>query len=106
MARTTYEFPFSELKGRIDRNSRFYYCNRMGTNITSHYPLHKDPKKISARQKAAFSNFAQAVQQAKTELEDPERRAYWQQRFDEQKQTADKHYRLLRNFVIASLSKQ
>lgn len=106
MARTIYEFPFSEIKGRIDRKSRFYYCNRMGTKITSHYPLHKDPMKISDRQKAAFSVFAQAVQQAKTELADPERRAYWQQRFEEQKHTADKPYRILRNFVIASLSKQ
>lgn len=105
MARTTYELPFAEINGRIDKNSQFYYCTRMGTKIVSHYPLKKDPKKLSANQKACFSNFAEAVQQTKIELADPERRAYWQHLFDEQKKTAEKPYRILRNFVIASLTK-
>lgn len=106
MARAAYTDPVDHLSGRKDKSSETYYCIRLGKKIVSHYPLHKDPKKITAHQRDLSSNFARAVEQAKTELSDPVRKAYWQQLFDEQKRTAAKPYQLLRNFVIASITKQ
>lgn len=106
MAKASFEDPINHLKGRRDRTSETYFCYRLGQKVVSHYPLHKDPKKITAHQRDLSSNFARAVQQAKTELADPARKAYWQQLFDEQKRTAEKPYAILRNFVIASITKQ
>ena len=106
MAEASFSDPIDHISGRRDRSSETYYCIRLGRKIVSHYPKHKNPKKITARQRDLSSNFAIAVRQAQTELANPLRRAYWQQLFDEQKQTAEKPYLILRNFVIASLSKQ
>ena len=60
-------------------------------------------------------NVSQAVAQAKAELSDPIRRAYWQHLFDQHKQsTANKAntapsqptYKTLRGFTLAQLNKQ
>ena len=106
MANVAFTDPIDNLSGRKDRAGETYYCIRFGRRVVSHYPLHKNPKKITARQRDLSSNFAHAVVQAKAELSDPERKAYWQQRFEEQKRTAANPYRILRNFVIASLTRQ
>ena len=106
MAKINYENPVKDVKGRINRKEETYYCFRNGVKIASHYPLKKNPKKITAHQRELASNFADVIAQTKAELEDPERRAYWQEQFDEQKKTAVEPYKILRNFVIASLTKQ
>ena len=106
MAHVSYTDPVEHLTGRKNSKSETYYCVRLGKKIISHYPLHKDPKTISTRQRDVIASFSQAVRQAQRELADPERKAYWQQLFDEQKRTATKPYLILRNFVIASLSKK
>ncbi len=105
MAQVSYLDPVEQVNGRLDHQSEIYFCTRLGKRIASHYPKHKNPDKISSRQRDLASNFANAVQQCKIELADPERKAYWQERFEEQKKTAQKPYLLLRNFVIASLAK-
>ena len=105
MGKAKLEVPFSEITGRLDRESETYYATRLGETVVSHYPKHKDPKKITAPQRAQQSAFQQAVALAQTELADPQRKAYWLTKFNEQKRTANKPYKLLRNFVIAELTK-
>ena len=73
--------------------------------VVSHYPKHKDPKKITAHQHDLNDKFRQAVSQAKIELTTPDRRAYWQEQFNNQP-TDQKQYKTLRGFVIAQLTKQ
>ena len=106
MAKVSFQDPVVNLNGRIDNNSETYFCTRFGQEVVSHYPKHKNPNNISDRQRTLNANFSQAVRQAKSELEDPERRAQWLQAFEKQMRTADKPYRILRNYVIAELTKQ
>lgn len=106
MAKAELEVPFATINGRLNQADDIYFCTRYGKTVVSHYPKHKNPKIISPRQRALSANFAQAVKQAKVELANPERRAYWQQRFEEQQKTAQKPYAVLRNFVIAELTRQ
>ena len=81
MAKATLEVPFSSISGRLSGESEMYVTTRFGETVISTYPKHRDPKKITAHQHALNANFAQAVAQAKVELSDPIRRAYWQDRF-------------------------
>ena len=106
MAKAELEVPFAAINGRLDRADEIYFCTRFGRTVVSHYPKRKNKKKITPHQRDLSSNFAWTVQQAKTELSDPERKAYWQQRFEAQKMTAKKPYIILRNFVIAEITRQ
>lgn len=81
MAKATLEVPFSSISGRLSGGSEMYATTRFGETVISTYPKHRDPKKITAHQRALNANFAQAVAQAKVELSDPIRRAYWQEQF-------------------------
>ena len=72
--------------------------------VVSHYPKHKDPKKITAHQHDLNDKFRQAVAQATIELTDPQRKAYWLEQFNAQKEP--RKYKTLRGFVIAQLTKQ
>ena len=81
MAKATLEVPFSSISGRLSGESEMYVTTRLGETVISTYPKHRDPKKITDRQRALNANFAQAVAQAKVELSDPIRRAYWQEQF-------------------------
>lgn len=81
MAKATLEVPFSSISGRLSGESEMYVTTRFGETVISTYPKHRDPKKITAHQRALNANFAQAVAQAKVELSDPIRRAYRQDRF-------------------------
>ena len=106
MAKADLEVPFNGIHGRLDSESEVYYAKRLGEIVVSHYPTHRDPKKITTSQRAQQSAFQQAVALAKTELSDPQRKAYWFTKFNEQKRTAKKPYKLLRNYIIAELTKQ
>lgn len=83
MAKATLEVPFSSISGRLSGESEMYVTTRFGETVISTYPKHRDPKKITAHQRALNANFAQAVAQAKVELSDPIRRAYWQEQFNQ-----------------------
>ena len=106
MAKADFEAPVRGMRGRLDHDSNVYFTNRFGETVVSHYPKHKDPKKISDRQKARHAVFHDAVAEADRQLKDPQTADEWQQRFEAQRRTAKKPYRLLRNFVIATITKQ
>ena len=127
MAKAELDILLNKLQGRLTGDSKFYATHRNGRTVISNYPLHKDPKVISTQQKANSSAFAQASKQAKLELSDPSRQAYWQDQYDQYKRLANKnltkantlffgpvspavikkkYYTTLRGFVIAQMSKQ
>lgn len=81
MAKATLEVPFSSISGKLSDESGMYVTTRFGETVISTYPKHRDPQKITAHQRELNANFAQAVAQAKIELSDPIRRAYWQEQF-------------------------
>ena len=119
MAKAQLDILLDTLSGRLTGNSQFYTTQRHGKTVISNYPLHKDPKTISARQKELNASFAQAVKQAKLEMSNPDRLAYWTERYEAYKKAAnknlananadffgtpsDKYYSTLRGFIIAQL---
>ena len=106
MAKIDFEIPISSIHGSLDHDSEIYYAKRLGTTVASHYPKHKDPKKITSHRHDLNNRFAKAVTQASEILQDPGQCAEWQTRFEEQKHTAKKPYKLFRNFIIATLAKE
>lgn len=124
MAKAELDILLDKLSGRLTGDSKFYSTHRHGKTVISNYPLHKDPKTISATQRANSSIFGQRSKQATIELADPTRHAYWQERYDRYKKLAnknvtrantqffgdgivkpaDKYYTTLRGFVIAQLA--
>ena len=129
MAKAKLDILLDDLNGRLKGSSEFYVTNRYGKTVISNYPLHRDPKKISAKQHANSSTFGQLSTQAKLEMSDPARLAYWQERYDAYTKTANKnlpkanaqffnidpittppskqkYYQTLRGFIIAQLSLQ
>ena len=125
MAKVDLDILLSKLQGRLSGDSKFYAMHRHGRTVISNYPKHKAPKVISAQQKANSSAFALASKQAKLELSDPSRLAYWQEQYDQYQRLAeknlkkantrffgpdspavirDKRYTTLRGFLIAQLS--
>ena len=127
MAKAELDLLLSKLQGRLSGDSKFYATHRNGRTVISNYPMHKNPKKISAQQKANCSAFAQVSKQTKLELSDPVRQAYWQDLFDRYTRLADKnlnrantrffgpaspavtkskHYTTRRGFFIAQLTNQ
>jgi len=127
MAKAELDILLDKLSGRLTGDSRFYSTHRYGRTIISNYPKHKDPKSITPSQRANSSGFGQRSKQAKQELDDPVRHAYWQDQYDQYQRLANKnlkkantqffgpnspaviknkYYETLRGFVIAQLSKQ
>ena len=125
MAKVDLDILLSKLQGRLSGDSKFYAMHRHGRTVISNYPKHKDPKVISAQQKANSSAFALVSKQAKLELSDPSRQAFWQEQYDQYQRLADrslkkantqffgsdspavirdKRYTTLRGFLIAQLS--
>lgn len=133
MAQAELNITIDKLSGKIYGDSDVYIAHRYGKTVISHYPRTKDPKSITAHQRELSATFGQISKQAKAELSDPERRAYWQARYDEYTKLAvdnlakanltffgtddgtpsgiptvptDKYYFTLRGFIIAQLRKQ
>ena len=109
MAQAELNITIDKMSGKIYGNSDVYIANRNGKTVISHYPKHRDPNSLTQHQRELNTSFAQLSKQAKVELADPEKRAAWQQRYNEYKanyNSKDKYYFTLRGFVIAQLSKQ
>ena len=127
MAKAELNILLDKLRGRITGDSVLYTTHRHGRTVISNYPMHKDPKSITPSQRANSSGFGQISRQAKQELDNPVRHAYWQDQYDQYKRLANKnlnkantqffgpnspavqknkYYETLRGFVIAQLSKQ
>ena len=129
MAKAELDILLDKLSGRLTGDSKFYTTHRYGQTVISNYPLHKDPKSITPHQHELNKSFGEISRQAKQELANPVRHAYWQNMYDEYKRLAnknlakanllffgttpdgkptvpaDKYYKTLRGFVIAQLSK-
>ncbi len=109
MAKADLNVSLDKLSGKIYGDSDVYIAHRYGKTVVSHYPRFRDVSKFTPRQRELNSSFAQRSKQAKLELADPARHAYWQQRYDDYKALAkpsDKYYFTLRGFVIAQLAKE
>jgi len=129
MAKAELDILLDKLSGRLTGNSKFYTTHRHGRTIVSNYPLHLDPKKMTDGQKANTGAFGQAVKQCKIEMSEPERLAYWTERYEAYKKAAnrnlakanaqffgetnevpnvpkDKYYETLRGFIIGQLRVQ
>ena len=130
MAKAELDVLLDKLSGRFTGKSKFYTTHRYGQTVISNYPLHKDPKSISAHQHELNDSFGVLSKQAKQELADPEKHTYWQNIYDDYKRLAnknlakanlqffgttpdgkpsvpaDKYYKTLRGFVIGQLSNQ
>ena len=124
MAKAELDILLNKLSGRITGDSKFYSTHRHGKTVISNYPLHKDPKTISATQRTNSSTFGQRSKRATMELADPTRHAYWQERYDQYRKLAnknvtrantqffgantvkpaDKYYSTLRGFVIGQMA--
>ena len=127
MAKAQLDILLDKLSGRLTGDSEFYATHRYGRTVISNYPKHKDPNSITPSQRANSTGFGHRSTQAKQELDDPVRHAYWQDLYDQYKRLANKNlkeaniqffgpnspaviknkpYETLRGFVIAQLSKQ
>jgi len=121
MAKAELDILLNKLQGRLTGGSKFYITHRHGRTIVSNYPLHLDPKKKTEGQKTNSNAFTQAIKQCKVEMNDAERLAYWQNRYEAYKEAAnkdlakanaeffgvpsDKYYTTLRGFIIGQLRK-
>ena len=124
MAKAELDILLNKLQGRFAGDSKFYVTHRHGKTIISNYPMHKDPKSISAQQKANSSSFGQTAKQVKLEMQDPARLSYWQDQYTQYKKLAgknlnranaqffgedsaafikQKYYSTLRGFILARL---
>ena len=121
MAHVEPALPFDHFSGKLSRNERIVMRTRYGrTHAYAYRHPYKGP--ISENRKPIISAFTQAAKQCKLEMADPERLAYWQDRYVQYDKLAkrnpakanerfigtktDKYYVSLRGFIIASLSVQ
>ena len=121
MAKIELATPFDEMSGKLSSTERIVMRTRYGK--THAYAIrHPFRGPFSANQQMTINAFAQAVRQCKLEMSDPERLAYWQDRYAQYDKLArrnlvkanmqfigtktDKYYVSLRGFIIASLSVQ
>ena len=132
MAKVEPALPFDHFSGKLSRKERIVMRTRNGRThayaITNPYA-----GPLAESRKRAISTFSQAVTLCKSEMLDPERLAYWQDRYILYRKAANKHvaranakflgtpastsasantrssdkfYSTLRGFIIASLSAQ
>lgn len=121
MAKVEPSLPFDHFSGKLSRKERIVMRTRNGRThayaITNPYT-----GPLAESRKRAISTFSQAVTLCKSEMLDPERLAYWQDRYIQYHKAANKHvaranakffgttsakfYSTLRGFIIASISAQ
>ena len=129
MAKAELDILLDKLSGRLTGDSKFYTTHRHGRTIVSNYPLHRDPKKTTEGQRANSNAFGKISKQAALEKKDPERLAYWTERYEAYKKAANrnlaranaqffcidsnttpsakqKYYETLRGFIIGQLRVQ
>ena len=121
MAHVQPALPFDHFSGKLSRNERIVMRTRNGrTHAYAIQNPYTGP--LAESRKRAISTFSEAVRLCKTEMSDPDRLAYWQDRYIQYRKAANKHvarantkflgttsdkfYSTLRGFIIASLSAQ
>ena len=121
MAKVQPALPFDHFSGKLSRKERIVMRTRNGrTHAYAIMNPYTGP--LAESRKRAISTFSQAVTLCKSEMLDPERLAYWQDRYIQYRKAANKHvtranakflgttsdkfYSTLRGFIIASISAQ
>jgi hypothetical protein len=128
MAKVQPSLSFESFSGRLSRKERIVMRTRNGrTHAYAIQNPYTGP--LAESRKRAIGAFAEAVRRCKAEMSDPDRLAYWQNRYiqyskaarkspiranakfiavtlDQQQKPNDKFYSTLRGFIIASLSAQ
>lgn len=113
MASVSTFLPVQNLSGKFGGKEKVIYRTRNGR--THAYVLLNPYKgELAESRKAAINLFAQASRLCSQQMQDPERLAYWQQKFlKHRKKTKNlplnsrtKRYSTLRGFILASLSQQ
>ena len=121
MAKVEPSLSFDHFSGKLSRQDKIVLRTRNGrTHAYAIMNPYTGP--LAESRKQAISTFSQAVKQCKSEMSDPERLAYWQDRYSQYTKAANKHlaranskylgttsvkyYSTLRGFIIASLSAQ
>ena len=132
MAKVEPALPFDHFSGKLSRKERIVMRTRNGrTHAYAIMNPYTGP--LAESRKRAISTFSQAVTLCKSEMLDPERLVYWQDRYIQYRKAANKHvarantkfigtsasssasantrssdkfYSTLRGFIIASLSAQ
>jgi hypothetical protein len=121
MASVTPSLAFDHFSGKLSSKERIIMRTRNGrTHAYAVSNPYTGP--LAESRKRAISTFSEAVRQCKLEMQDPERLAYWQDRYLRYRKaaakhvgransqflgtTSDKFYSTLRGFIIASLSAQ
>ena len=132
MAKVQPSLPFDHFSGNLSRKERIVMRTRNGrTHAYAIMNPYTGP--LAESRKRAISTFSQAVTLCKSEMLDPERLAWWQDRYLQYRKAAQKHlaranakflgthasssasantrssdkfYSTLRGFIIASLSVQ
>ncbi|MBR0296909.1 MAG: hypothetical protein IJQ95_05945 [Paludibacteraceae bacterium] len=112
MAKVIPATPFESLSGKLSANEHIVMRVRNGK---MHAYAIQNPYKgpLAESRKRAIASFAQAVTQAKTEMSNPDRLAYWQQQYAQYRAEISKHapaqgtktYSTLRGYIIAQLAK-
>lgn len=113
MARVTPATPFERISGKLSANERIVMRVRYG-KMEAYAVQHPYKGKPSENRQKSINAFAQAVTQAKTEMANPDRLAYWQQQYAKYRAEISKHapaqgtktYSTLRGYIIAQLTKQ
>ena len=132
MAKVEPALPFDHFSGKLSRKERIVMRTRNG-RTHAYAIMHPYSGPLAESRKRAISTFSQAVTLCKSEMLDPERLAFWQDRYIQYRKAANKHvahanakflgtpasssvsantrssdkfYSTLRGFIIASLSAQ
>ena len=132
MAQVQPALPFDHFSGKLSSKERIVMRTRNGrTHAYAIMNPYTGP--LAESRKRAISTFAEAVRQCKLEMSDPDRLAWWQDRYIQYRKAANKHvaranakflgtpssntsdqpqkpnnkfYTTLRGFIIASLAAQ
>ena len=132
MAKVQPALPFDHFSGKLFRKERIVMRTRNG-RTQAYAIMNPYTGPLAESRKRAINTFSQAVTLCKSEMLDPERLAYWQDRYIQYRKAANKHlaranakflgtpasssasantrssdkfYSTLRGFIIASLSVQ
>lgn len=121
MAKVTPSLPFDAFRGKLSSDDRIVFRTRNG-RVQAYAISRPYTGPLAESRKRAINTFTEAVRQCKSEMSDPERLAYWQDRYIRYSRSAkrnparanakfigtntDKVYSTLRGFIIASLSQQ
>ncbi len=122
MAQVIYADPIENVSGSVTKNGVIYRRKRHAIDDKGHYVEGKAEvyQRVNERdytkhpvtdaERAHQTRFGQVCKQADAELQDPERKAYWQARFEKQIRKPEsgntKCYVQLRGFVKAMLLKE